>query len=109
MTSHRNTEAQPKAARFYTKWGVRMDGIFWLKYGERFPYDAPDAWWSDGSDDRPPLIPSDAAHKAARAIVASLQDRRGIKNGFDEVDEDVRREIIEDIAQIIRAATEGNQ
>lgn len=76
-----------------------------LKHGASFPYDASDEWWYEESEaSTPPPAATDWAHAAARGIVANLKDRRGIKDGFNRVDEDVRREIVEDIATIIRLA-----
>lgn len=48
--------------------------------------------------------PKDWAEAAALAICASLCDRRGIKHEMRETDEDVREEIIESFAAIIRVA-----
>lgn len=70
-----------------------------LELGAQFPYDA--------SDDavRTPPPATDWAHTAARGVIADLQDRRGIKHAFDNLDEDVRKEITGDMAAIIRAAS----
>jgi hypothetical protein len=76
-----------------------------IKHGNRYPYDATDAWWH-GDGTRPPP-PADWAVSAARGVLASLQDRRSIKQGFVDVDEDVRRGIVEELAAVIRAAKEG--
>lgn len=73
-----------------------------LDHGARFPYDAPDEWWRD-ADSEPPAA-TDWAHAAARGILRDLNDRRGIKQGFRVVDEDVRAEIVQSVADIIRAA-----
>ena len=72
-----------------------------LEMGAQFPYDAPDAWRD--SDDPPPSAPN-WQMAAARGIIANLTDRRGIKQGFEGVDEDVRREIVAAIALIIDVA-----
>lgn len=72
-----------------------------LESGARFPYDASDDWME--SPGLPPA-PEDWAHAAARGIVADMMDRRGIKWGFEEVDEETRIEIVERIAAIIRMA-----
>ena len=45
---------------------------------------------------------ADWAQLAAQAVIADLQDRRGIKRGFEGVDEDVRIEIVQTLAAIIR-------
>lgn len=72
-----------------------------LKRGSEWPYDAPDLW--RGDDDAPPPA-KDWAHAAARGILYDLSDRSGIKHGFSGIDEDVRKEIVEAIADIIRLA-----
>lgn len=73
-----------------------------LVAGSRWPYDASDAWWE--SEHTKPLPPKDWAHSAARGILHDLNDRRGIKQGFNGIDEDIRKEIAESIAAIIREA-----
>jgi hypothetical protein len=74
-----------------------------LAHGERYPYDAPDSWWHSSSDaGRPPA--TDWAHAAARGILADLNDRRGIKIGFNGIDEGVRVDIVTALADIIRLA-----
>ncbi len=77
------------------------DPRWYVDHGNKFPYDASDAWM-DSDDDPPP--PSDWAHSAARGVIADLTDRRNIKYGFEEVDEEVRAEIVASLAAIIRAA-----
>lgn len=71
-----------------------------LERGAQYPYDAPDSW----SSDTPPPPAKDWAHAAARGVLADLTDRRSIKNGFRDIDEDVRLEIVESLAEIIRIA-----
>jgi hypothetical protein len=77
-----------------------------LEHGDEFPYDAPDLWW--GSDKAAPPPPKDWAHRAARGILADLGDRHTIKQGFREIDEEVRAELVESLADIIRAAAPSN-
>lgn len=80
-----------------------------IKLGAEYPYDAPDAWWESYEGTEPPKS-TDAAHLAAREVVADLKDRRGIKNGFNNVDEDIRVEIVNRLAEIIRQAmSSGSQ
>lgn len=62
-----------------------------IELGAKYPYDS--------------VPPLDWAHVAAHGIVADLNDRSGIKNGFRGVDPDVRREIVESIAAIIRESS----
>lgn len=68
--------------------------------GNAFPFDAPDEWWA--GDGRNPPPPVDKAHATARGIIAELQDRRGIKLGFIDLDDEIRIEIVEKLAEIIR-------
>lgn len=74
-----------------------------LQRGLDFPYDAPDQWW-EGMLGASPPPPVDWAHAAARGVVADLTDRRGIKREFGDLDEDVRKDIVESLAEIIREA-----
>lgn len=78
-----------------------MDNLKKLRHGNRFPYDATDEWWE--SDSEPPPV-DDWAHAAARGVLADLTDRRGVKNGFSRIDEEIRKQIVLDIAGIIRQA-----
>lgn len=73
-----------------------------LMFGMRYPYDASDEWLEqDGGE---PIDKSHWSTNAARGVIADLRGRGGIKYGFDNVDEDVRLEIVEALAGIIRAA-----
>jgi len=78
---------------------------FTINHGNKYPYDAPDAWWKEGGVEQPPE-PTDWAHRAARGILADMSDRRGIKRGFEDLPEDIRCEIVDTIAKIIRFADE---
>lgn len=62
----------------------------YYELGQRYPYD-------DSNE-------GDWAAKAARGVIADLTDRRNIKHGFDDVDPDVRVEIVQQMAEIIRLA-----
>jgi len=77
-----------------------------LEHGSNFPFDAPDSWWS--SEGRKVEMPGDWAVKAARGVIADLRDRRDIKQPLQIhlIDEDVRAEIIQTLAEIIRLAHE---
>lgn len=76
-----------------------MDGAkINLEHGAKYPYDAPDDWTSE--DGPPPAI--DWAHAASRGVIADLCDRGGIKHGFNDIDEEIRAEIVESLAAIIR-------
>lgn len=77
-----------------------------LDHAAQFPYDASDFWWaSDTVRVPPPAV--DWAHAAARGVIESLTDRRGIKHAFEELDEDTRTNIVADLAAIIRVAAES--
>lgn len=69
-----------------------------LDFGRKYPYDEP-----DNHHGKPPRA-KDWAHAAARGIIADLRDRTKIKFGFDEIAEDIRVEIVESLAAIIREA-----
>lgn len=43
-------------------------------------------------------------YRAARGILADLKDRRDIKRGFENIDHDVRCEIVDSLAAIIEFA-----
>jgi hypothetical protein len=86
--------------------------LYCLQHSERYPYDATDEWRANTNyeDDAPPA--EDWAHAAARGVVADLTDRRDVKNGFANVDEDVRRDIVDSIRRIIllaRTSTMGGE
>lgn len=75
-------------------------------HGNEYPYDETDAWWS--SEDRtPPSLPEDWAHSAARGIIANLEGRAGVRLALVHIDEAIRKEIVGDIARIIRNAHEN--
>lgn len=72
----------------------------YFKAGQEHPYDA--------NDNGRARKPKDWAVKAARGVLDNLCDRRDIKRGFEQVDHDVRKEIVDSLAEIIRiAAREG--
>jgi hypothetical protein len=75
-----------------------------LEFGAKWPYDASDQWneATHTAADAPPA--KDWAHAAARGIIDDLMDRRDIKLGFRDVDEETRAEIVATMAAIIRLA-----
>lgn len=75
-----------------------------LDMGDKFPYDAPDSFWEYEGETNIPPAPKHWAHRAARGVIADLQDRRSIKNGFDDIDELTRAEIVESLTEIIKQA-----
>lgn len=81
-----------------------------LKMGQEYPFDGTDEWWQQNQDADPkteaPADKLDWAVRAARGVIADLCDRRAIKNGFDDIEADTRREIVETMAAIIRFAAE---
>lgn len=77
-----------------------------IAHGNAYPFDAPDAWWhGEGRPSNAPA-PKDWAHRAARGIIANLEDRQGIKHelAHEKIDEGTRAEIVAEMAAIIRAA-----
>lgn len=67
-----------------------------LKHGQEYPYDCDDYGKADPA--------KDWAHSAARGILADLNDRGGIKHSFVDIDAEVRADIVESLAEIIRKA-----
>ena len=65
-----------------------------------------DGIWDEAIGDSAPRTDVDMtpARAAALAIIASLQDRRGIKRGFEDIDEEVSAEIVDTLTGIIEAA-----
>lgn len=61
-----------------------------LEFGNEFPYHGKPA--------------VDWAERAALGILADLCDRLGIKWEFEQVDADIRPDIVEAVAAIVRAA-----
>lgn len=82
---------------------ARTKAIISLGHSDEFPFDASDAWWSD-EDKTPPPYTHLWQYRAARGVIADLEDRAGIKHGFAGINEDVRREIVESLVAIIEAA-----
>ena len=71
-----------------------------VKLGNQYPYDMT----GSGRFRKP----KDWAVVAARGVLSDLCDRRGIKHGFNDIDHGIRKEIVDDLAAIIRlAAKEG--
>jgi hypothetical protein len=66
-----------------------------LKLGDEYPYEI-----TLGDN----LTPPDWAHRAARGIMADMNDRRGIKWEIQKVDMDTRKDIVATLAAIIRLA-----
>lgn len=73
---------------------------FAINHGNRWPYDAPDEW--NGREPAPAVV--DWAHSAVRGILANLSDRRSIRNSLEDVDHEIRIEIVSVLADIIREA-----
>lgn len=74
-----------------------------FEMGQCYPYDASDSWWRSSNNMVPPPA-RDWAHAAARAVLADLSDRRGIKREFEGIEEGVRAEIVDSLAAVIRYA-----
>lgn len=68
-----------------------------LEAGSKFPYDQPD-------DVDAPVPATDWAHAAARGVLSNLRGRGGIGNELEQLDEELRQEIISEAAEVIRQA-----
>lgn len=68
-----------------------------LDSGRKYPYDQPD-------DDESATPAADWAHAAARGILSNLKGRGGIGNELEQLDEELRKEIVDEAAEIIRLA-----
>jgi hypothetical protein len=66
-----------------------------LEHGAAFPY--------DGDSDNPTPA-TDWAHAAARGVLANLLDRGGVGNALEDLDEELRDEIVSELSLIIRLA-----
>lgn len=72
-----------------------------LSHGCKFPYDT--------TDDEVFAPATDWAHSAARGVLANLLDRSGVGNELEQYDEEIRNDIVSQIAEIIRLAhSQGN-
>lgn len=72
-----------------------MENNIYLLRGDKSPYDC------DGEESLPP---KDWAHRAARGVIANLEDRSGIGNILDDLDLDIKVEVVDALAEIIRDA-----
>lgn len=68
-----------------------------LDSGRKYPFDQPD-------DDESAIPATDWAHAAARGILSNLKGRGGIGNELEQLDEELRKEIVDEAAEIIRLA-----
>lgn len=68
-----------------------------LDSGRKYPYDQPDA-------DESVTPAADWAHAAARGILSNLKGRGGIGNELEQLDEELRKEVVDEAAEIIRLA-----
>lgn len=73
------------------------DAAWTINHGLEYPYD------NDCEIEGAKPV-ADWAHAAARGILADLTDRRGVKHELNNIDTDVRVELVETLADIIREA-----
>jgi hypothetical protein len=71
-----------------------------LKNGDQYPYDI------YGASECPEKTSRDWAERAARGVLSDLSDRKGIKWELQKVDIDIRADIVQALADIIRTAKE---
>lgn len=65
-----------------------------LDFADNHPYD----------EDSSPVEDQDWCYRAARGVIEDLLDRRGIKNSLNDVDCDVRIDIVRSLSDVIREA-----
>lgn len=74
-----------------------------LHHGNKYPYDADE----DANGDYCPVQHDDDwSFRAARGVLSDLTDRRNINRGFEDIDHDIRVNIVAALAGIIRLANE---
>lgn len=109
LIAHESSQSDPDVVELKRKFsdshvdviGVSVEAA--IQQALNFPFDATDEWNESGKNLSPPL-PIDNAHLAARAVIADLEDRKGIKNGFQDIDEETRIHIVKVLSAIIRKA-----
>ena len=77
-----------------------------LEKGAKYPFDGGEAFWKGLIG---PPEAKDWAHTAARGVLADLADRRGIKWELWKIGYEVRAELTESLAEIIRQANNNTQ
>jgi len=60
-----------------------------IEHAKEFPFDGNPA--------------TDDAHLAALAVLTDLSDRRGVGSELENIDDDIKAQLVEDLADIIRA------
>lgn len=97
-----------RAGKEASNQGGNMSPQEHINLGNRYPFEETDHWWHASEGD--PLDPQDWANSAARGIISSLQERKGIKKELDvhNIGEKTRKEIIAEIAAIIRTSVGQN-
>ncbi|AXH59617.1 hypothetical protein [Pseudomonas amygdali] len=68
-----------------------------LDSGRDYPFEQSD-------DVGTPVPATDWAHAAARGILSNLTGRGGIGNELEQLDEELRKEVVDEAAEIIRLA-----
>jgi hypothetical protein len=81
---------------------MNNDALWLLEKGAKYPYDAGEDFWEDKIPIAPLAI--DWAHAAARGVLADLLDRSGVKEELDGIDHNVRAELTQSLADVIRLA-----
>jgi hypothetical protein len=65
------------------------------------PYDVDD-------ENSPVYLGEDGCRVAALAIIDGLLRRRGISHALEDIDYDVRKEIVEEMTEVVRRATKSS-
>jgi hypothetical protein len=75
----------------------------YLFQGVESPYDAPDIFLRNFPEIPPPSA-IDWAHAAARGVIKNLVFRKGMRDAFIGISQEVRHELVAEISEIIRLA-----
>lgn len=68
---------------------------------DNFPFDAPLDWWSSEAQADPPAH-VDWAHRAARAIIPTLQRHNALCSTIESKSDEVRANLISEMANVLR-------
>lgn len=80
-----------------------MSAEFSIKHGNKFAYDL-----MHKDEDCSTRVGTHWSIIAARGVLSNFKDRRGLRNELDNIDDDIREEMVLELAEII-SLTEANR